>query len=200
MAFREQQMAQGGGDPQNGMRPRAAGFGEGGMGDEFGDEEGEFGGDLQPTQSFNQPAPRAEGGQHRQFEGQRYEGRDRGSHEGNRPFSNRDRHGNDRGDRGGDRGGYERHDRNENRDRGERYQRNDRPERVERVDRPDRAPQPDIGVESGGPRRSERPSVPHREQPEFLRRPVRRPRREPGASDEEGVAPAATPAVEGSGD
>ena len=44
MTYREQQMAQGGGDLQNGMgRPRPAGFGEPvGMSDEFGEEDGDF--------------------------------------------------------------------------------------------------------------------------------------------------------------
>ncbi|MCC7254231.1 DUF4167 domain-containing protein [Hyphomicrobium sp.] len=179
MAFREQQMAQGG-DLQNGAgRPRPAGFGEPvPMGDDFGDDEGEFGSDVQAQQPYSQPA-RSEG-QPRQHEGQRYDDR------GPRQFHGRDR---DR-DRGGDRGYSDRHE------RGERFARGDRPERIERADRPDRAPQPDIGVEAQ-PRR-ERQTVPHHEQPEFLRRPVRRPRREASAAEDGDSAP--TPAVEGSGD
>lgn len=217
MAFREQQMAQGGGDMQGGMgRPRPAGFGEPvSMSDDFGDEEGDIGSDSQPQVAF--PQARGEGQQSR-HEGQRYD--DRPRHEGGqRPFHNRDRH--DRGDRG-DRGDRDRgfsdrndRDRDRDRDRGERFQRGDRqdrqerqdrdrgerPERIERAERADRAPQPDVGVEPAPqPRQRERTAVPHHEQPEFLRRPVRRPRREASAvSDDEGT-PTPTPAVESSGD
>ncbi len=193
MAYREQQMAQGGGDMQNGMgRPRPQGFAEPvSMSDDFSEDDGEFAGEGQPQQSYSQQ-PRNEG-QSRQ-EGQRFEG-------GGRPFHNRDRN-------GGDRGYSDRHDRGDrdrdrDRDRGERFQRGDRqerferPERIDRADRPDRAPQPDVGGDAAAPRR-ERAAVPHHEQPEFLRRPVRRPRREAAAGDDEGAAP--TPAVEGSGD
>jgi len=189
MAFREQQMAQGGGDmQQNGMgRPRPLGEPVP-IGDDYGEDEGEFASDVphQP-QSYAQQ-PRNEGGQQRHHEG------------GGRPF-NRDRHDGERGDRGyqgrhdrGDRGDRDRGDR----DRGERFGRGDRPdrpERIERSDRPDRAPQPEVA--DAQPRR-ERPPVPHHEQPEFLRRPVRRPRREASAGDEDGATP--TPVVEGSGE
>ncbi|MGE0024373.1 MAG: DUF4167 domain-containing protein, partial [Hyphomicrobium sp.] len=195
MAFREQQMAQGGGDVQNGMgRPRQPGFGEPvPIGDDYGEDEGEFASDvpLQP-QSYGQQS-RNEGQQRHHEGGQRFEG-------GGRPF-NRDRHDGERGDRGyqgrhdrGDRGDRDRGDRF---GRGDRPERPDRPERVERADRQDRAPQPEIA--DAQPPRRERPPVPHHEQPEFLRRPVRRPRREASADDEEGAA-APTPAVEGSGE
>jgi hypothetical protein len=205
MAFREQQMAQGGGDMQNGMgRPRTPGFGEPvSMNDEFGEDEGgEMSSDVQAAQPYSQP--RGEG--QPRHEGQRYDDRERGPrHEGGgRQFHNRDR---DRGDRDrGDRGYSDRQDRGDrDRDRGERFQRGDRPERgerperIERADRPDRAPQPDINMEAAAPPRRERPAaVPHHEQPEFLRRPVRRPRREAAAASEESDTP--TPVVEGSGD
>jgi hypothetical protein len=218
MTFREQQMAQGGGDMQNGMgRPRP-GFGEPvSMNDDFGDEEGEFGAEG-AQQSYAQQPPRNEWQSRHHEGGNRYEG-------GGRPFQNRDRHGGDRdrgGDRGdrGDRGFSDRQDRGDrDRDRGERFQRGDRPERdrperqdrperIERAERPDRAPQPDIGVEAAQPpvrrerpERAERaPAVPHHEQPEFLRRPVRRPRRDVAASSDDEGAPAPTPVVEGSGD
>jgi len=225
MAFREQQMAQGGGEMQNGAgRPRPAGFGEPvPMGDDYGDDEGEFGGSDAQPQQFSQPRHE---GQQRNYEGggQRFEG-------GGRQFHNRDRGDRDRGDRDrndrGDRGFSDRQDRGDrdrdrgdrdrgDRDRGgERFQRGgdrqdrqdrqdrfERPERVERVERADRAPQPDVGLDASPQPRRERPAaVPHHEQPEFLRRPVRRPRREAAAAtaDDEG-APAPTPAVEGSGD
>lgn len=210
MAFREQQIAQGGGDMQNGMgRPRPAGFGEPvSMNDDFSDEDGEYGAEAQGQPYAQQQQPSRGEGQQRHNDGPRYD--DRGPREGGgRQFHNRDRHG-DRGDRG-DRGYSDRQDRGDrdrDRDRGDRYQRDqrneprgDRPERVERVERADRAPQPDVGVDSAPPPvRRERPAaVPHHEQPEFLRRPVRRPRREAAAS-EEGAAPAPTPVVEGSGD
>jgi hypothetical protein len=208
MAFREQQMAQGGGDMQNGMgRPRTAGFGEPvGLGDDLGEDDGEYGGGEQA--SFVPPAREGQAPRH---EGQRFDDRGPRMHEGGRPF-NRDRDGNrdrggersmsdrpDRGDRG-DRGDRDRGDR----DRGERFQRGDRPERdrPERVERQDRAPQPDVGFEGGTQRRERAPApVPHHEQPEFLRRPVRRPRREAAAGGEDtGTQPAPTPVVEGSGD
>lgn len=214
MAFREQQIAQGGGDVQNGMggRPRPAGFGESmGMSDDLGEEDGEFNADA-PQQTFVQQ-PRGEGQPQRHHEGQsRFDDRGpRMSHDGGRPFQ-RDRHDRDRDrdrDRGGDRGYQDRHDRGDRDrgDRGDRFQRDargdrpervERPERVDRQDRADRVPQPDVGLDSAPPRR-ERPSVPHHEQPEFLRRPVRRPRREAATSEEAG-APAPTPVVEGSGD
>jgi hypothetical protein len=198
MAFREQQMAQGGGDLQNGLgRPRPAGFAEPvSMSDDFGDEDGgDFGAEVQ-AQPFAQQQPRVN-------DGPRYDDRDRGSrHEGGGRQFHRDRHSGDR-DRG-ERGGYDRQERGErDRDRGERYprdQRADRPERIERVERADRAPQPDINVDAPQQARRERTgAVPHHEQPEFLRRPVRRARRE-AANGEDAGAPAPTPVVEGSGE
>jgi hypothetical protein len=222
MTFREQQIAQGGGEVQNGAgRPRPTGYGEPvPMGDDYGDDEGEFGGDAQPQQ-FSQPRHE---GQNRNYEGggQRFEGggrqfhnRDRGDRDrggdrndrGDRGFSDRqdrgdrDRERGDRGDRG-DRGGERFQRGGDRQDRQDRPERHERPERVERVERADRAPQPDVGLEASPQPRRERPAaVPHHEQPEFLRRPVRRPRRETAAAtaDDEG-APAPTPAVEGSGD
>jgi hypothetical protein len=207
ITFREQQIAQGGGEMQNGVGgPRRSGFGEPvGLNDDLGDEDGEYGSDVQGGQSYAQQPSRNEG-QPRHNDGPRYD--DRGPREGGgRQFHNRDRQDRDRGGDRGDRGYSDRQDRGDrgDRDRGDRYQRNeprgDRPERVERVERADRAPQPDISVDSPAPVRRERPAtaVPHHEQPEFLRRPVRRPRRE-AAAGEEGSAPAPTPVVEGSGD
>ncbi len=203
MTYREQQLAQGGGEGQNGVgrtRP-PGGFGEPvSMTDEFGEDDGEFGVEGgQPQAQFVQPSHRSEG-QPRSEGGQRFEDRNPRHEGGGRSFQNRDRH--DRGERG------ERGERNERfaerQDRGERGSREERfprPERIERAERPDRGPQPDIGTEFQ-PRRAERAPVPHHEQPEFLRRPVRRPRREAtaAASADEGAPPppAPTPAVEGS--
>lgn len=181
MTYREQQMQQSGGELQNGAaRPRPAGFGDAGFAED--DEEGDFASD-QPQPYV--PQPRGEGRQD-----------ERGQREGGRSFQGRER-----GER------FQRGDRQE-RDRGERAERaerGERPERIERADRPDRAPQPDIGIEEGGPaprrerqQAADRQPLPHHEQPEFLRRPVRRPRRE--APAEETAAPAPAPAVEGSGE
>lgn len=207
MAFREQQIAQGGGEMQsgNGNRPPRA-FGESGSlgSDDFGEEEGDdLGSDLG---SMPQPQPmRSQEGQPRFNDGPRYDDRGpRTSHEG-RP-QHRERHGgydrNDRQDRG-DRGG--RQDRGERHDRQERFSRPERPERVERAEGFDRPqPQPAAPEQNGeahhqpapAPRRERAAAVPHHEQPEFLRRPVRRPRREgASASAEEGAA-TPTPAVE----
>ena len=193
MAFREQQMAQGG-EMQNGAgRPRHPGFADPvSLGDDFQDDDGgEFASDAQPQQPYV-PQGRGEGGQQPRHEGQQ-------RYEGGRPFQGRDRHhGGDRdrgyGDRDRDRG-----DRDRDRDRGERFSRGDRPERIERADRPDRAPQPDISVDAPPRRERERAAVPHHEQPEFLRRPVRRPRREASTSGDDEGAPTPTPAVEGGG-
>ncbi len=121
----------------------------------------------------------------------------------------------DRGDRA------ERQDRGDRQERQERIDRGDRPERQERQDRPERPeyraepveaiqeerpvrapapipaeqPQPIIEpVDPVGrqpaPRRRERFDM-MKDQPEFLRRPVRRPRREDAAAAEGGDAPAA---------
>ena len=181
MTYREQQMLQGGGEMQNNGVARPAGFGED-------DEEGDFSSE-QPQPSYA-PQPRGEG---------RHDDRGhRGGHDGGgRSFHNRDR---DRGERfqRGDRQDRDR-DRGERSDRGDRPERSERPERIERAERPDRAPQPDVGIEGGQPQRRERerqPALPHDEQPAFLRRPVRRQRRE--APAEEAAAP--TPAVESSGE
>ncbi|WP_333794699.1 DUF4167 domain-containing protein [Hyphomicrobium sp.] len=189
MAYREQQMAQGGEMPNGVGRPRPAGLGEAPMGEDFGEEEGDLGSDAQPQAAF--PLQAREGGQSRHYEGSsRYEG-------GGRPFHSRERQGGDRGERS-----YSDRPERGDRERGERYPRAERPERIERADRPDRAPQPDIAVETP-PRRERQAAVPHHEQPEFLRRPVRRPRREAAAVSEgesAAAAPAPTPAVESSGD
>ena len=182
MTYREQQMQQSGGEMQNGAaRPaRPAGFGEAGFGED--DEEGEFSSE-QPQSSYGQQ-PRGEG---------RHDDRGhRGGHEGGgRPFHGRDR---DRGERF-QRGDRQDRDRGERSERGDRPERSERPERIERAERQDRAPQPDIGIEGGQPRRErDRQPLPHDEQPAFLRRPVRRQRRE--APAEEAAVP--TPAVESS--
>lgn len=113
----------------------------------------------------------------------------RGEHRGDRDHRQfQDRH--DRGDRQ-DR--PERNDRSERPERHERPERNDRPERIDRPERTMQQPPIEGAAAPTGaaePRRRERFQPPSSEQPEFLRRPVRRPRRE-GA----GEAPDAPPAT-----
>ena len=170
MAYREQLNQSGEGMNGNGQRVRGPGeMGEGG--DEFGDDDGEDGGidegfpqPIMPQQT-HQHQPRHEGGQHRQDRNFR---RDQGRNDQGR---NRDRF-NDRGDRNGDRDrqGYDR----------------DRPvEGRPPQDRPpqDRPPQDQQAAGEGGDvRRRERLPQQAHEQPEFLRRPVRRARTENGES------------------
>lgn len=189
MAFREQQMGQGG-DMANGGMPRRPGFNDPMMGDEAGDEDGDdMGGDMQPQGGFvrgSEPQP-----QPRHFEGgQRFEERGhRGGFEGQRHGQpNRDRHG------GEQRGFSDRHDRH---DRQDRFQRPDRHERHERPERRDPTPagEPVDAQAAPQPRRPDqqpsRAAVPHHEQPEFLRRPVRRPRREGNGAPSDDAAPTA---------
>jgi hypothetical protein len=180
MAYREQHMQQGG-DTMNG------GFGRHRQpmmndsfepGDEFGDDEGDdMPGDPSPQPPNFQESPRP-------FEGQR----------------------------------FERHPRGREQFRQQR-ERPDRPERQPDVEprafpeprnhAAEPAGEPGMGQpsqprhEGGGrtdnqPRRRERFAQPH-EQPEFLRRSVRRPRREDEAGPAEGEPPARSPATEDTG-
>jgi hypothetical protein len=158
MAFRDQQISQGGGDMMNGGMPRQ--FNDV-AGDDFGDDDGDDG-DMQPHQHQSQPQPQMRHDHQPRNEGQRFEGR--GGHEQNR-FRDRNDHRNrnhDRGDRG------ERHDRGERQDRGDQGGQ-PRP----RMDAEGQQPAPEGNFQ----RRDRFPQQQH-EQPEFLRRPVRRPRRE----------------------
>jgi len=166
MAFRDQQIAQGGGDINGGM-PRHRPFNDI-DGDEFGDDEGDDG-DMPPFHQQSQPRhndqPRSEG--------QRFEGGERREQNQNR-FRDRDRHD---------------HRNNRNFDRGERREHGGGGEQHSGQPR-QRAPE---GVDASGPqppvegqqfqRRDRFPQQQH-EQPEFLRRPVRRPRRESNGSSE----------------
>lgn len=156
MAYREQLGQQSEGLNGNGQRVRETGEG----GDDFGDEEGDDAGDDNfPQQQVPQQQPA------QAFQPQRQHDGNQSRHD--RPFRrdqgrHRDRY-NDRGDRGGDR------DRQEAR----------RPP----VDRP---PQPEQGEAGAEVRRPERfAQQPQHEQPEFLRRPVRRARTENGESKDE---------------
>lgn len=159
MAYREQLQQPGDMSNGNGQRMRP----EGEAGDDFADDDAEDALDdpfQPPMPQQMQPQPRQHGG----FDGNRHDGN---RHDGNRherPF---------RRDHGGR--GY----RDRDRDRGERYAegRSVMPERQP----PERSQEP---AEAGGgeQRRRDRflPPQQQHEQPEFLRRPVRRTRSENG--------------------
>ena len=167
MAYREQVSPQGEGMNGNGQRMPGEGT------DEFGEDDGNDAADDGFPQSFppqGQPPARQEGNRH--------EGTNR--NDGNRhdrPFRrdqgrNRDRF-NDRNDRG-DRG--ERNQQSEGR-QSEGRQSEGRPPAPERQQEP--------AAEGGNdPRRRDRFQQPH-EQPEFLRRPVRRVRSESDEPDKD---------------
>jgi len=159
MAYRDQLGQQGEGLNGNGQRVREAGEG----GDDFGDDEGDdAGGDDFPQvpQMPVQQQPAQSFQPQRQNEG--------GQNRSDRPFRrdqgrNRDRY----NDRGGDRGG-------------------DRDRQEARRPPTDRPPQQEQGEGGGEIRRPERfAQQPQHEQPEFLRRPVRRARPENGESKDE---------------
>ena len=159
MAYREQ-LSPAGEAGMNGNGQRMRGPGDMAEGDDFGEDDGDQAADDGFSQPFSpqqtthsQPSPpRNEGGS-------RHEGG--GRHD--RPF---------RRDQGRSRDRFAR-------DRGERGERNgmsDRPmEGRPQVPPQDRVPEPP--AEAGGDRRRDRMQQPH-EQPEFLRRPVRRARSE----------------------
>lgn len=204
LAYREQQLSQGAGDPGGIPRPRHFSDSVDGT-DEFGDEQApDF---VDPGQ---QAQPRVEAGpqpaaqpQPRAFDAPRYD--DRSSRGQNESFGRGSRGDRDRSDRG-DRG--ERQDRYESRDGG-RSERQERSERYDhRQDRPERGeqprgftPQPAAAEAAEQPppreqtRRRDRFPQPH-EQPEFLRRSVRRPRRE-AAPEGASEAPVPAPADDG---
>jgi hypothetical protein len=157
MAYREQLQQPGDMSNGNGQRMRP----DGDIGDEFGDDDGEEGLDDPfqsplPQQAQPQPSPRQHGGY------------DANRHEGNRhdrPYRR-------------DHGRGFRSDRD--RDRGERHAEG-RPHVPERQqERPQERPQEP--AEAGGEqrRRDKFPPQQQHEQPEFLRRPVRRARSENG--------------------
>jgi hypothetical protein len=169
MAYREQMSPQGeGGMNGNGQRMRLPGeIGDGG--DEFGDEQP---GEQMADDGFPQPfQPQMQNPQQQQrHDNNRFEGNNRQD----RPFRrdrdqqgrHRDRY-NDRNDRG---------DRNGMGDRDRPME--GRPPQSQSGPAPER--QPDQAAENGGdPRRRDRMPPAH-EQPEFLRRPVRRARTENG--------------------
>ena len=186
MAVRDQQISQGG--EMNGGMPRHRPFNDI-EGDDFGDDEGDD--DMQPMHHQSQPQMRHS--EQPRMEGQRFEGgqrnfRDRHEHRGNR--NNHDR--GERHDRGEQR--YDRGDRD--RDRGEHSPQPQRARNVEPSEGTGQQPSPE-GQQFQPPSpprrerdRGERFSQQPHEQPEFLRRPVRRPRRESsnGTAPEANVA------------
>ena len=201
MTYREQtqqpgDFSNGNGQPQGGRfqsnDPRD--------GDDFGDEGDDFGGD-QPVIAQQSEQPQIQQPP-RSFEGQRHEDRgdrgDRGPGQGHEGQRNSRPHQNNRERFGGDQRNFnqdrsDRQDRGERRERFDRNDRGDRSERFDRQDRPDRQPSADSQAAL-----QRRPPPPDRdriaptpgEQPEFLRRPVRRPRQEGAASE---AAPAGAP-------
>jgi hypothetical protein len=209
LAYREQQateMGHTGQGAQPGGQPRMdQGTDlEAGGGEEAEDFSGD-GGSAQVIMRNQEAQPRQYdngGGSHSRGDDRGY--RQNNDHQSrqhsNRDYRDRDRQPND------NRGYQDRGDRrpqpNDRQERQERFDRGDRPERFDR-DR-DRAgqgngPSQDArGGDNNFPRRRERPPMPDRgpqeahEQPEFLRRPVRRPRR-----DDADAEPVATGSDEG---
>ncbi len=178
MAYREQmqqsgEFANGGShSQQNRFQPPEA--------DEFSDEGDEFASDQPVVAQAGEPQPQIQppSQQQRSFDSQRPD--DRSQHQGFEGYRGNPRQHNNRDRFGGEQRGFqERHDRGDRRDR---FERGDRGEQ-----RFDRQQQQD--AQGGEQRRRDRERfapVAH-EQPEFLRRPVRRPRRE-GEEDEVAAA------------
>lgn len=170
MSYREQLTQQG--DVMNGgmgrFRPTTSAEPFEGS-DEFGDEEGEEGSiDGQPQVRGQEPQPRSFESQSRGEERpQRFEGR-----------PHRERYGEQRPFQG---------------ERPERQERPDRAERTERAQEPGAGEQQPAAQARGEPPRRQRTAEPH-EQPEFLRRPVRRPRREGAPRDPNGGGEEEAPA------
>lgn len=246
LAYREQQLSQGGSDMGGVARPRPAQLIDNTDGEDMGEDDG-FGAvdpaDMpQPSLTqleSGQPQPQ---GQTRNFGGERFDNRpqrDRQEHQQHRQhrdrndrYRDRDR---DRGERFGGAERQERHPAGEGMREPREYRepreprepreyreprepreprafQGDRPPAFDRppIDRapdrvPDRGPERapvEAGAEPSGevrpdqPRRRERFAGSTHEQPEFLRRPVRRPRRE--GSGEGGEAPPPAPAAAGS--
>jgi len=169
MAFREQTMQQSGEAMNGNGRHREAG-----EGDEFGDDEGDDVDSFNPQMRGHEPQPRPSGQPRFDDRPQRYSD-DR---------SHRQHHDQGRGMR-------ERYHEPRGAQNGERPapvmqpQAQPQPSEQPVVE----APQPAPRAADAPPRRRERFAASNHEQPEFLRRPVRRPRREtPPPSDDTGVA------------
>ena len=205
MSFREQQISQGGGDPFAGGMGRPSSMGDGMDGDDFGDDEGDefadnrggmgssMGGPQSSAGDMQSQAPSQSSNQPRSFDQpQRYDNRQHQHRRDQHRQHNNPRH--DRGEGRGE-GRFDRSDRGERQDfRGERNDRNGNGNGEPRSFREDRQPPPPNPADAAGEpppqRRRERfqngpgdavpgQAAPHSQQPEFLRRPVRRPRAEP---------------------
>jgi hypothetical protein len=211
LAYREQQMQQGGQD-QSAPRFRQPGEGEDAEANEDGGEGGSSGAEIQVRGQEPQPGVYDAAPAPQQAQGFGGQGGERQGGQHQRPrYDDRGprRHGGDGGrdrDFGGGREQGRHYDQGRHRDRDYRRFDGDRPERAElpdrpeqmdrrpRNDRPERPPQaepiqadaPQNG-EGGASGRRLRERIagapPAHEQPEFLRRPVRRPRREAGSSE-----------------
>lgn len=169
MAFREQTMQQSGEVMNGNGRHREAG-----EGDDFGDDEGDDIEGFNPLVRGHEPQPRPQGPGRYDDRPQRYSD--------DRPH----RHHHDQG-----RGMRDRYQEPRNAQNGERptpaqtTQPQAQPQPSEQQPVIDAAPAP---RSEAPPRRRERFAASNHEQPEFLRRPVRRPRRDPAASEETGAA------------
>ena len=159
MAYREQLQQPGDTANGNGQRMRDPGD----VGDEFGDEDGEEGIDdgFQPQlpQQQPQPPPRQHGGYEA---GNRYEGGGRQD----RPFRR-------------DHGRFRDRDRNQDRNQDRNHDRDRDRQAESRQPAPERQQEP-VEAAGGGEQQRRRERFPQQvhEQPEFLRRPVRRARSE----------------------
>lgn len=213
MAFREQQIQQGGGDPA--LLRRQPGVGEFGDADDMGDDGDDDMGvvDVSGIMGANEPQPNVRGFEQQRHERQdrhdRYEraegNRSRGDfHQGrqggrDRPFNGR--YGSDRRQGAEQDGEQPRREARDNRDQIRSEQARSEPSRAEPVRsenarseqaRPEQARSEQGSRRGSGEGRRREFGGPGAEQPEFLRRSVRRPRR-PRESEGEGV-PEAAPA------
>ena len=167
MAFREQSLQQSG-EAMNGTGR----YGEAGETDDFSDDEGDEAEGFAPhirgqdAQPRFESQPRFEDRSHRHENGRHGNGRhENGRHENGRP-------GRERYQNRGDRGTYV--------DRQAEPQPMQPVQQVEAAEQP--ASEPVQQPRTEAPRRRERFAASNQEQPEFLRRPVRRPRREAAAN------------------
>lgn len=211
LAYREQMQQSG--ELNGGPQPSIARFRPGPQdpmspGDDFGEGEGEefaAEGAQQPVVRPNEPQPSIfegaprEGGEPPQPRFENRGPRPEGQHQHRQHHhQGRDRQGGDRGFSGDRRDRHDRFDRQDRPDRPERHDRFERGDRQDRAERFERQPRgQDVQADGEGQqRRGPRPMAPPpvHEQPEFLRRPLRRPRREEaegaptpaGAADEPG--------------
>lgn len=190
MAFREQHMQQGGGDPAQLRRPPGMNdFADGDdMGEDGDDDMGvaDAGGAImgtnepQPTIRSFEPQPQSHQSRH---EGHRNRGDATHRQGGGRDRHMNGRHGNDRRQQSGDADGDQpRREMRHSRDNRDNRENRDSRDNGERAEARDQQPRPDRQEQggrrgSGEGRRAEFGGQGGSDQPEFLRRSVRRPRR-----------------------